>query len=154
MTIQTLLSGSHAHLQLLACLILTWQNEQEFIFLSKIRFIPQCTLLLARYNESNDHSTFLCLANNTICQTLQNTLLISIQFFRSTQNSYNTAISWGLGTDNSRWWPGLENTVDAEPIRNPIHAFLPVQLSRIADKIGQILLRNDHTNAFLVVFEQ
>ena len=49
--------------------------------------------------------------------------------FHSTSSFCHTAISWGLGTDNSRWGPGLENTVDAEAIRNPIHVFLPVQCS-------------------------
>ena len=49
-------------------------------------------------------------------------------------NAYDTAISWGLGTDNSRWGPGLENTVDAEAIRNPIHAFLLVQCSMCIPK--------------------
>ena len=34
-----------------------------------------------------------------------------------------------LGTYNSRWGPDLENTVNAEVIRNLIHAFLPVQCS-------------------------
>ena len=34
-----------------------------------------------------------------------------------------------MGTDNSRWGPGLENTVYAEAIRNPIHAFLPLECS-------------------------
>ena len=96
--------------------------------MSKIGFISQYTFLLALYNESNDLLTFLCLPNNTICQTLKNTLLFPIKFLRSTQNAYHTPISWGLGTDNSRWRPGLKNTVDAEAIRNPIHAFfLPKQ---------------------------
>ena len=42
--------------------------------MAKIGFISQCTLLLAQYNESNDLSTFLCLPNNTICQTFKNAL--------------------------------------------------------------------------------
>ena len=93
---------------------------------TRIGFISQCTLPLARYNKSNDLSTFLCLPYNTICETLQNTLLFPIQLLRSIQNAYHTAISWSLGTDNSRWGPGLEVTVDAEAIRNPNHAFLPI----------------------------
>ena len=57
-----------------------------------------------------------------------------IQFCFHWNSSFNskrlyTAISWGLGTDNSRWGLGLENTVDAESIRNPIHAFSLVQCS-------------------------
>ena len=87
------------------------------------------SLLLALYNESNDLSTFLCLPNYTICQTLQNTLLFPIELLCSTQNAYHTAISQGLGTDNSRWGPSLENTVDAGAIPNPIHDFLPMQCS-------------------------
>ena len=95
-------------------------------FLTKIGVISQCTLLLARYKDFNDLSTFLCLPNNTISQILQNTLLFPIPLLRSTQIAYHTAISWGLGTDNSRWGTSLENTVDAEAIRNPIHDSLPV----------------------------
>ena len=34
-----------------------------------------------------------------------------------------------MGTDHSRWGPGLENTEDAEAIRKPTHAFLPAQCS-------------------------
>ena len=86
-------------------------------------------LFLAWYSELNYLSTFPCLPNHTICQTLQNTLLFSTQHFRSTQNAYQTAIYLGLRTDNSRWGPGLENRLDAEAIRNPIHAFLPVKYS-------------------------
>ena len=93
---------------LTGCLILTWYNEQGLIFSENIGFISQWTLLLSRYNESNDLSTFLCIPNNTICQTLQNTLLFPIQLLRSTQNAYHTAISWGLRTDNSRCWLGLQ----------------------------------------------
>ena len=96
--------------------------------MAKIGFIFQGTLLSDRY-ESNDLSTFLCLPNNMICQTLQNTLLFPIQLLCSTQDAYHTAIFRGLGTDNSRWGPGLESTVDAEAIRNPIHALFPVQYS-------------------------
>ena len=96
-------------------------------FLAKIGFISQYTLPLARYNESNDLPTFLCLPNNTICQRFENTLLFPIQLLRSTQNAYHTLISWGFGTDNSRWGRGLENTVDMEAIRNPIYAYLPAQ---------------------------
>ena len=96
------------------------------INLAKIDFISQCTLLLAPY-ESNDLSTFLCLPNNTVCQSLQYALLFPIQLLRSTQNAYHTAISWSLGTDNSRWVPGLKNAVDAEAIWKPNHAFLPIQ---------------------------
>ena len=103
------------------------QFPSVFIFLAKIGSISQCTLLLARYNEYNDVSTFLCLPNETICQTLQNTLLFPIELPRSTQNAYHTVISWGLGTDNSRWGPILGNAVDAEAIRHPTEAFLPVQ---------------------------
>ena len=36
-----------------------------------------------------------------ICQTLQDTLLFPIQLLRSTQNTYHTAIYWGLETDDS-----------------------------------------------------
>ena len=103
-------------------------NKNSF-FLAKIGFISQFIVLLPRYNESNDLSTFLCLPNNTICGTLQNTLLLPIRFLHLTQTNYHTAISWGFGTDKSRWGPGLENTVDAEAIQNSIHAFLPVQCS-------------------------
>ena len=53
----------------------------------------------------------------------------SIQLLRSAQNAYHLAIFWGSETDNSRWGPCLENTVDVEAIRNPIHAFLSVQCS-------------------------
>ena len=113
---------------ILGCLILTWWNVQEFIYMAKIGLISQCTFLLARY-DSTDLSTFLCLPNNTICKKLQNTLLNPIQLLRPTQNAYHTAISWGLGTDNSRWGPGLVNTMDPEAIRNLIHAFSPVQCS-------------------------
>ena len=77
--------------------------NKNSLFLAIIGFISQCTLHLARYNESNDLSTFLCLPNNTICQTLQNTFLFLIQLLHSTRNAYHTAIFLGLGTDNSRW---------------------------------------------------
>ena len=85
----------------------------RIFFLAKIGFITQCTFLLARYNESKDLLTFLCHSNNTICQT-------SLKY---------PPVFWGLGTDNSRWRPGLENTMDAEAIWNPIHAFLPMHCS-------------------------
>ena len=113
-----------------------------YFFLAKIGFISQCTLLLPRYNESNDLSTFLCLPLNTICQTLQNTLMFTILLLRSTQNAYHTVISWGLGTDNSRWDTDLENTVDADTIRKPFHAFLPVQCSMCK------IMHCDHENGF------
>ena len=99
------------------------------MFLVKIGFISQYTLILARYNEFNNLSTFLCLPNNTICQTLQNTILFPIQILRSTHNAYYTDFSWGLGTDNNCWGPGLENTVDVEVIWYPNRAFMPVQCS-------------------------
>jgi len=31
--------------------------------------------------------------------------------------SFSGATAWGLGTDNSRWGPSLENTVGEQPIR-------------------------------------
>ena len=65
-------------------------------FFAKIGFISQCILLLARCDDSSDFSTFLCLANNTIRQTLQNTILYPFQLLRSTQNAYHIAISWGF----------------------------------------------------------
>ena len=118
-------------------------NKNLFI-LAKNRFILQFTFLLARYNVSNDHSTFLCFPKNTIWQTLQNTLLFTIQLLRSTQNTYHIATSWGLGTKNSHWGPGLENTVDAEEIRNPIHAFCSGKVTRSpSEKIPAIALPAD-----------
>ena len=80
---------------LLGCLILIF-------FVAKIVFILQCILPLARYNESNDLSTFLCLPNNTICQALQNTL-VSHSNSLCDSKVYHTTISWGLETNNSRW---------------------------------------------------
>ena len=50
--------------------------------MEKIGYISQCTLLLARYNESSDLLTFLCLPNNTFFQSFQNALLFPIQFLR------------------------------------------------------------------------
>ena len=100
--------------------------SKNFFFLEKIGFISQCTPLSARYNRSNDFSPFLYLPNNTICQTIQNTLLFPIQLLCSTPNVYHTAISWGLETNNSCRGPGMETTVNTGAIRNPFYAFFPV----------------------------
>ena len=64
--------------------VIKWTRIYLFF---RIGFISQCPLLLAQYNESNDLSTFLCLANNTICQTIQNPFLFSIPLFHLTQNA-------------------------------------------------------------------
>jgi len=86
-------------------------------FLSKVIFIPQHSSLRGRYTWYSDFSTFRCPFCNTKCPSLRNTPRFSRRLPHSMWISFSGATAWGLGTDNSRWGPSLENTMREQPIR-------------------------------------
>jgi len=93
-------------------------------FLSKVIFIPQHSCLQGRYTWYSDFPTFRC----PFCKkrpSLRNTPRFPRWLPHSMWISFPGATAWDLGTDNSRWGPSLENTVDEQSIRIVIGSIWP-----------------------------
>ena len=97
-------------------------------FLDKVIFIPQHSCLRGRYTWYSDFPTF----RSPFCSTKRPSLRNMPRFPRWLPHSMWISFpgaAWGLGTDNSRWGPSLENTVGEQPIRIVIGPIWP-SLSR------------------------
>ena len=101
-----------------------FNDKQKTTFLTKILFILQHNLLLARYTWSNDLSTFRCISCNTTSQGLQSSHRFPIWPLNLMKISVSGAISLSLGTDKSHWGLDLENKVGGEENRIVVHWFL------------------------------
>ena len=99
-----------------------WINWEKHIFLAKLDFIHQHSLLQKQHNQSSASLTFQYLSCRTIYLWPRNKRSFRWWLPRWNRISFLRAFFWGLQTGSSRWGPYPVNMVGAEAIRSSIHS--------------------------------